>query len=218
MQASVPPRFVTFEGLDGCGKSTQLALASAHLESVGRRHLVTHEPGGTPLGERLRAAFLDPGEGSLDGTVEALVVFASRRQHLLEVIEPALEDGLDVLCDRFTDSTIAYQGGGRGVPEATLRTLDQLATGARRPDLTLLFELPAEMARQRGAGARRAEVEALDRLDREAIEFYRRVAEGYREIARGEPDRVRVIDASGEVEATFAQVKKVLDQVLGATP
>lgn len=211
----MPPRFITFEGLDGCGKSTQLRLASDHLDALGRDHVVTHEPGGTLLGERLRTAFLDPEGRSLDGTVEALVVFASRRQHLIEVIEPALARGLDVLCDRFTDSTMAYQGGGRGIPAAVLESLDELATGSRRPDLTLLLDLPADEARERGAGGERARSETLDRLDGETIDFYRRVREGYLDIARRESERVRRIDATGDVDATFEKVRAVLEAFVG---
>lgn len=211
----MPPRFITFEGLDGCGKSTQLRLASDYLDALGRDHLVTHEPGGTPLGEHLRAAFLDPEGRPVDGTVEALVVFASRRQHLLEVIEPALARGIDVLCDRFSDSTMAYQGGGRGVPAAVLESLDELATGSRRPDLTLLLDLPPDEARERGTGDERAHGETLDRLDGESIDFYRRVHEGYLDIARRESERIRRIDASGDVDATFEKVRAVLEAFFG---
>ena len=131
------PRFVTFEGLDGSGKTTQLRAACDHLESLGRAYTLTHEPGGTALGEKLRETLLDPSRAAMDGLVEALVVFASRRQHLLEVIDPALDAGRDVICDRFTDSTLAYQGYGRGVPIDALERLDSIATGSRQPDLTL---------------------------------------------------------------------------------
>src|SRR3954452_14670304 len=137
------PLFLPFEGLDGSGKSTHLRRASEWLARRGVPHLVTHEPGGTPLGDGIRGLFLDPRWGAVDGVVELLLVFASRRQHLLEVIEPALQAGQHVLCDRFTDSTRAYQGYGRGVPLAVIDQVDRLATGERRPDHTLLFHLPA---------------------------------------------------------------------------
>ncbi|MFY9826425.1 MAG: dTMP kinase, partial [Thermoanaerobaculia bacterium] len=137
--AAMPGQFITFEGLDGSGKSTHLRHAAAWLAERGVPHLVTHEPGGTPLGDEVRAVFLDARWGALDGLVELLLVFASRRQHLLEVIEPALRDGKHVLCDRFTDSTRAYQGHGRGVPLAVIEQVDLLATGGRVPDRTLLF-------------------------------------------------------------------------------
>jgi dTMP kinase len=211
----VPGRFITFEGLDGCGKSTQLRLAARRLEDLGLDPLVTHEPGGTELGERLRSAFLDPQWSELDGTVEALVVFASRRQHLLEVIRPALEADRLVLCDRFTDSTRAYQGHGRGLAADRISTLDALATGGLDPDLTLLFDLPAEIARSRGHGGERLAAGESDRLDQEQLDFYQRVREGYLEIAGREPDRFRVLDASGGIDETRELVAAALDEFLG---
>ncbi len=209
------PLFITFEGLDGSGKSTQLDAACEHLRASGRRLTVTHEPGGTALGERLRAAFLDPGENPEDGLVEALVVFASRRQHLLEVIEPALAAGSDVVCDRFTDSTVAYQGYGRNMPIDSIDELDRISTGCRRPDLTLLFDLPAALARQRASG--RGEDE-IDRLDGEDLAFYERVRKGYLAIARQDPERVRIVDATGDIETTAARTREVLDAFLVAAP
>ncbi len=153
----MPPLFITFEGVDGSGKTTHLARAADWLAGHGVATLTTHEPGGTPLGEALRELFLDPRWGALDSTVELLMLFASRRQHLLQVIEPALAAGQTVLCDRFTDSTLAYQGSGRGLALPLIDQIDLLATGGRRPDRTLLFELPAATARaRRHAGARRA--------------------------------------------------------------
>ncbi len=205
------PLFITFEGLDGSGKSTQLDAACDHLRSLGRRLTVTHEPGGTTLGERLRAAFLDPGETPEDGLVEALVVFASRRQHLLEVIEPALAAGSDVVCDRFTDSTLAYQGHGRGMPIDAIDALDSISTGRRRPDLTLLFDVPAALARQRASGRGEGEI---DRLDGEDLAFYERVREGYLAIARRDAERVRIVDATGDIETTARHTREVLDAFL----
>ena len=139
--------FVTFEGLDGSGKSTHLARVSRWLEAERVPHVVTHEPGGTPISEAIRAVFLDRGHRAMDPRVELLLVFASRRQHLVEVIEPALAAGRHVLCDRFTDSTVAYQGYGRGVALDVVAEVDRLATGGRRPDRTLYFDLTAELAR-----------------------------------------------------------------------
>lgn len=204
------PRFVTFEGLDGSGKSTHLRRAAAWLAERQVDHTVTHEPGGTPLGNALRGVFLDPKWGRLDGTVELLVVFASRRQHLLEVIEPELAAGRHVLCDRFTDSTIAYQGYGRGVPLAAIEQVDRVATGCRRPDLTLLFDLPAEQARERGHSPGRRLRGTADRLDAEDLDFYRRVRQGFLELAAGHPERYRVIDSSGEPAATERAVREAL--------
>ena len=211
----MPPRFITFEGLDGSGKSTQLEIARTCLESLRRSFVVTHEPGGTELGERLRSVFLDPERQRLDGVVEALVVFASRRQHLLEVIEPALVAGHDVVCDRFTDSTIAYQGFGRGVPLDTLMDLDRVATGSRRPDLTLILDVPAELARSRAAGSERWRQGTVDRLDREDLAFYERVRDGYLETARRWPERIELIDASGDIELTASRTRAVLEAYFG---
>ena len=202
--------FLTFEGLDGSGKSTHMKRAAAWLAERGIPHVITHEPGGTPLGDAVRQVFLDPRWRSLDGTVELLLVFASRRQHLLEVIEPALAAGQVVLCDRFTDSTVAYQGFGRGVPLATIAEVDRLATGGRVPDRTLLFDLPAERARERGHSPRRIQRGGVDRLDAEDLAFYRRVQDGFRELARREPGRFLAIDSSGAAEATWPQVLAAL--------
>jgi dTMP kinase len=202
--------FVTFEGLDGSGKSTHLKRAAAWLAARGIPCRSTHEPGGTPLGDALRQIFLDPRWGAVDGTVELLLVFASRRQHLLEVIDPALAAGSAVLCDRFTDSTLAYQGYGRGVARDQIARVDALATGGRRPDRTLLFDLDPEAARGRGQSAARRGRGAIDRLDAEDLAFYRRVREGFLALAAAEPERFRVIDSGGEPEATFPQVLRAL--------
>lgn len=206
------PCFITFEGLDGSGKTTHLARAAGWLAAAGVSHRVTHEPGGTPLGDELRRVFLDHRWGAMDGTVELLLVFASRRQHLLEVVEPALAAGEHVLCDRFTDSTRAYQGAGRGVAAELIEAVDRVATGGRTPDRTLLFDLPAELARERGAGDRGSAVGA-DRLDLEELAFYRRVRDGFLALARAEPERFRVIDSSLAKEETEAQVRRALSDL-----
>ena len=203
------PLFITFEGLDGSGKSTHLRHAAEWMEQRGLDVRTTHEPGGTPLGDAIRQVFLDPRWDKLDGKVEALLVFASRRQHLLEVIDPSLAAGRHVLCDRFTDSTLVYQGSGRGLPWKWVDDLDELATGQRRPDLTLLFDLPAEVARSRGQSPKRR-AKGLDRIDVEGLEFYRRGRDAYLELARREPQRFRVIDSSGSRDETWSQVEEVL--------
>ena len=205
-------KFITFEGLDGSGKSTHLARAAGWLDSAGISCCVTKEPGGTPLGEALRGVFLDPRWGALDGTVESLVIFASRRQHLLEVIEPALAAGSHVLCDRFTDSTVAYQGHGRGASLEVIRRIDAIATGGRAPDHTLLFDLPAEEALRRGQSATR---EVVDRLDAEDLAFYRRVREGYSELVGASPGRFTIIDSSGPTERTEPAVRQAMTELLG---
>jgi dTMP kinase len=205
-------KFITFEGLDGSGKSTHLARAAEWLERAGVPCRVTKEPGGTPLGEALRRVFLDPCWGALDGTVESLVIFASRRQHLLEVVDPAMAAGRHVLCDRFTDSTLAYQGYGRGAALDLIERVDAIATGGRVPDHTLLFDLPAEEAHRRGQSSSR---EVVDRLDAEDLAFYRRVREGYSELVRADPERFATIDTSGPRELTQRRVRQVLTELLG---
>lgn len=209
------PLFITFEGLDGSGKSTHLRRASAWLEERSVGHVLTHEPGGTPLGDALRAVFLDPQWGEMDGTVELLLVFASRRQHLLEVVDPALAAGRHVLCDRFTDSTRAYQGYGRGVPLDLVDAVDRMATGGRVPDRTLLFDLPAEVARARGHSPSRLRRGAADRLDAEGLLFYQRVREGFLDLARREPDRFRIVDSAGDASETQDAVRSALTEWLG---
>lgn len=209
------PLFITFEGLDGSGKSTHLKRAAAWLAERSVDHLLTHEPGGTPLGDALRAVFLDPRWGEMDGTVELFLVFASRRQHLLEAIDPALAAGRHVLCDRFTDSTRAYQGYGRGVPMARIDEVDRVATGGRVPDRTLLFDLPAELARSRGHSPARVRRGAADRLDAEGLAFYQRVRDGFLELARRDPDRFRIVDSSGDATETHTAVRAVLEEWLG---
>jgi dTMP kinase len=205
------PQFITFEGLDGSGKSTHLRRAAAWLDGQRIPHIVTQEPGGTPLGGALREVFLDPRWGSMDGTVELLLVFASRRQHLLEVIEPALAAGQHVLCDRFTDSTRAYQGYGRGVPLDLIDEIDALATGRRAPDHTLLFDLPARAARARGHSPSRRQRGTADRLDAEGLAFYTRVRQGFLDLAAGEPERIRRVRSGGKPEATYRQVQSALE-------
>jgi dTMP kinase len=211
----MPPLFITFEGLDGSGKTTHLRRVARRLQDHGTPHCVTHEPGGSPLGEAIRSVFLDSRWGRIDGTVEMLLVFASRRQHLLEVIDPALAAGRHVLCDRFTDSTRAYQGAGRGVDASMIDRIDQVATGGRTPDRTLLFDLPPEQARARGAHPGREAHPDARRLDEEDLDFYRRAREGFLELARTEPDRFRVIDSSGPKDETARQVTRALADLLG---
>ena len=209
--------FITFEGLDGSGKSTHLRRAAEWMRARGLDVCCTHEPGGTPLGDGIRGLFLDPRWESVEPRVEALLVFASRRQHLYEVIEPALRAGTNVLCDRFTDSSLAYQGIGRGLSSLWLQQLDRLATDGRRPDRTLLFDLPPEVAQQRGQSLKRRQSKGgLDRFDALDLAFYRRVREGFMELAKDDPERFLIVDSSGDVESTWAQVEAAMKRIIGA--
>jgi dTMP kinase len=209
----VRPRFITFEGLDGSGKSTHLERAAERWRELGIDVVETQEPGGTALGRAIREVFLDRRWGEVDGRVEAMLVFASRRQHLLEVIDPSLERGATVFCDRFTDSTTAYQGYGRGVSLEVLSDADELATGCRVPDHTILFDLPAAEARRRGQSKERSESGEVDRLDAEALDFYERVRRGFLDLAKLEPARFSVVDSRGSFEETDAQMVRVLEQL-----
>ena len=209
-------KLITFEGLDGSGKSTHLARAADWLRERGVDVVTTHEPGGTPLGDAVRGIFLDRRWNRMDGRVELLLVAASRRQHLVEIVEPALARGAWVLCDRFSDSTFAYQGAGRGVPAAEIAAADSLATSGRLPDLTLLFDLPAATARERGHSPARHARRAVDRLDAEDLSFYEDVRRGFLDRAEAEPGRFRVVDSSGSRDATGRRVEQVLSEFMEA--
>jgi dTMP kinase len=195
-------RFVTFEGIDGAGKSTHLATAADWWRARGDEVVLTREPGGTALAERLRELLLGV---PMDGLTEALLVFAARRDHLQRVIEPALARGAVVLCDRFTDATFAYQGAGRGMDAGVLGVLEGWVQQGRQPDLTLWFDLPADEAARRRAAAR-----AADRFEQEDLEFFARVREGYAARCAAAPARFRRIDSAQPREAVWAQVQVAL--------
>jgi dTMP kinase len=200
--------FITLEGGEGAGKSTSLEFVRDHLELAGRRVVVTREPGGTPLGEKIRDLLLH-GRESMEFDTELLLMFAARAEHLARVIRPALADGACVVCDRFTDATYAYQGGGRGVPEARIRILEDWVQQGLRPDLTLLLDIPVAQGLER-AGQR----SAPDRFEREKIDFFERVRKRYLAAATSEPQRVRVIDATGDLPAVQAQLRSALAAIL----
>ena len=188
------PQFITVEGIDGAGKSTHLAWLAAFFRQRGITVRETREPGGTVLGEKLRALLLD-GNHAMHLDTEALLMFAARREHIATVIEPALANGEWVLCDRFTDATFAYQGSGRGVDWARLKVLEKWVQGALQPDLTLLFDVAPEVGRQRARS-----VKAPDRFEQEQDDFFRRVRDGYLRRAREDAARMRVIDAGASIE------------------
>ena len=196
--------FLTLEGIDGAGKTTHLNHLAEHLRSRGRTVVVTREPGGTALAEQLREAVLHQ---PMDGLTEALLVFAARRDHLQRVILPALARGDTVLCDRFTDATFAYQGGGRGMSLAILSQLESWVQEGLQPDLTWWFDLPAE-----DAARRRAAVRSADRFEAQDVAFFTQVRQAYLALAEAAPDRIVPIDATIEVAAVWAQVERSLDQ------
>ncbi|HET8691582.1 MAG TPA: dTMP kinase [Steroidobacteraceae bacterium] len=202
--------FVTFEGMEGVGKSTQIARAADHLRGRGIEPLVTREPGGTALAEKLRALVLEPGQGVVSPTAELLIMFAARASHVAEVIRPAVAEGRVVLCDRFTDATEAYQGGGRGMSHAWIRELARIAHPRLAPDLTILLDAPPELAlsRLQGRGP------ARDRIEGEGAAFFERVREAYLAIAQREPARVRVVDATRGADVVAGDVAALLDERL----
>jgi dTMP kinase len=195
---SVAGRFITLEGIEGVGKSTQVARLSETLNALGIAHVVTREPGGTPLAESIREVVLTARAETLPPTAELLLMFAARAVHLANHVEPNLRAGRWVICDRFTDATYAYQGGGRQLRMDTISALESMVQGALRPDLTILLDAPVEnalaRARRRNAGS------AEDRFERERGEFFERVRRVYRERAAAEPDRIAVVDATRSVD------------------
>ena len=195
-------RFITFEGVDGAGKSTHMGPLAAAIEALGHRVVRTREPGGTPLGEALRALLL---ERPMTHETETLLMFAARREHVATVIAPALAQGAWVLCDRFTDATFAYQGGGHGVAHDFIAALAARVHGDCNPDLTLLFDVPPAVSRERLARAER-EGRTLDKFEREAQAFFDRVRATYLARAKADPSRFRVIDSTQPVADVSAQL------------
>ena len=196
-------RFITFEGIDGAGKSSHLEAVAERLRAGGRHVRVTREPGGTPLAERLRELVL---HSPMDALTEALLVFAARRDHLQQCIEPALAKGADVLCDRFTDASFAYQGGGRGFDTGVLTQLESWVQQGRQPDLTLWFDVAPATAAERRAAAREP-----DRFEREDSDFFERVRAGYAARCAAAPQRFVRIDAAQPMAAVRAQALNAID-------
>ncbi len=196
-------RFITFEGIDGAGKSTHIASLAQRLSARGATVLCTREPGGTPLAEQLRELVL---HAPMDALTEALLVFAARRDHVQQVIAPALARGETVVCDRFTDATFAYQGGGRGFDTQVLAQLERWVHGGLQPDLTLWLDLPAEQAAHR-----RAAVRSADRFEQQDLSFFSQVRQGYLARQQADPQRFARIDASGSRELVWQQIEKLLE-------
>jgi dTMP kinase len=209
----VTGKFITVEGIEGVGKSTNLGFIHAQLRSAGIDVVQTREPGGTPLGEAIRALLLDPAYTGMDVHCELQLMFAARAEHLGKIIRPALERGQWVLCDRFTDATYAYQGGGRGVDVSFIARLEELVQGDFRPDLILLLDVPVEVGLAR-AGQRGA----LDRFEQEQFDFFERVRAAYLERAARDPGRYRVIDASLPLEQVQHRIRGCLPLQARRTP
>lgn len=201
-------KFITIEGTEGVGKSTNLAFVHNWLQAHGIDVVVTREPGGTPLAEEVRGLLLSKREEMVDETAELLLVFAARAQHLQQVIKPALARGAWVLCDRFTDATYAYQGGGRGLNLHTIAQLEQLVQGDLRPDLTLILDIDVEL------GLNRAKARGeLDRFESETLAFFERVRAAYRQRANEAPERYALVDAGQELVAVQRDIDQLLKKV-----
>lgn len=202
-------KFITVEGTEGVGKSTSMAFIESWLKQSGKELVVTREPGGTELGEKLRNVLLDAKEQSMSDDTELLLMFASRAQHLHEVIQPALDAGKWVLCDRFTDSTYAYQGGGRGIELSRIAQLEQWVQGDRRPDMTLVLDLPVEEGLVR-AGKR----STPDRFELEKHDFFNKVRNTFLSRASSNPERYKIIDASPAIDEVRKSIQAVLEAMI----
>ena len=209
MTLPVIGKFITVEGIEGVGKSTNIEFIRSILETAGKEVVVTREPGGTPVGEEIRSLLLDHRNNDLSDDAELLLMFAARAEHLAHVIRPALEDGKYVLCDRFTDATYAYQGGGRGIPFRRIGMLEDWVQGELRPDLTLLLDVPVAVGMQRASHRSEA-----DRFEQEQQAFFERVRQIYMTLAKCESERIRVIDASKSLEVVQQQIHAELETFL----
>ena len=210
-------RMISFEGGDGSGKTTQINLLANHLTTQGNNCLLTREPGGTTLGKLIRRVVVESTEEKIEYHSELFLYLADRAQHVRKVIQPTIQSNRLLLCDRFTDSTLAYQGYGRGVDLALLRRMNQLASGGIEPDLTFLLTCPVEVAlpraiqridRQKSGGSRE------DRFESEDLEFHERVRKGFLELAQAEPGRFVILDASPPILEIHEEIKKIVDQKL----
>ncbi len=208
--------FITFEGIEGCGKTTQVKRAAQYLQDSGRICVVTREPGGTKIGRKIRGILLDPENLMLDPVAELMLYTADRAQHVKEVIAPALAEGKTVLCDRFFDATVAYQGHGRGLDISLIRTLHKIANGGITPDLTLLLDLSPHTGLDRAWQriGRDAGVGGESRFEEETLGFHERVRHGYLALAKGDPGRIRIVDAALSEERVFREIIRILSEAL----
>lgn len=202
--------FITFEGTDGAGKTTQIQRLAADLRQTSYDVCLTREPGGTPISEQIRDMLLNPDHSEMAATTELLLYAASRAQHVSEVIKPALEAGKVVISSRFADAMVVYQGYGRGLDLERIHRLNRIATDGVTPDVTFVLDLPVEIGLQRVQNSRGG----LDRLEREKIEFHRRLREGYQTIAQQEPQRLKIIDAQVSPKQVYAQIQSIIQPLL----
>ena len=207
--------FITFEGIEGSGKTTQLDLLADRLTQNSYKVLQTREPGGCPIADQIRGILLHPNNAAMDSRTELLLYAAARAQHIEQIVRPALTSGKVVLCDRFTDATLAYQGHGRGLDRQLILQLNQLATGDCHPDLTLLFDLPVETGLRR---AKQREIEQQDftegRFEREHLDFHQRIRDGYLALATADPERFKIVDASLSPAEVREQVTSIVETFL----
>lgn len=203
--------FLTVEGIEGCGKTTQLKRLAKQLRDAGHNCVMTKEPGGTPIGDRVRAILLDPQAEGMDALSELFLLAASRRQHVVELVQPALEKGAVVLCDRYAEASVVYQGYGRGLDLQQVLDINRWATDGITPDITLVFDLPEAVGLERARSRNATEnLMAESRLEGEDLAFHRRVREGYLVLAKEHPERFAVIDANRPIDDVFTDVIRVL--------
>lgn len=202
--------FITFEGTDGAGKTTQIQRLSTELRQTGYDICLTREPGGTPISEQIRDMLLNPDHGEMAATTELLLYAASRAQHVSEIIKPALESGKIVISSRFADAMVVYQGYGRGLDLERINRLNRIATDGVTPDVTFVLDLPVEIGLQRVQESRGG----LDRLEREKIDFHQRLRDGYRALAEQEPQRLKLVDAQASPEQVYAQIEAAIQPLL----
>lgn len=208
--------FVTFEGIEGCGKTSQITMLGEHLIKKGYSVLMTREPGGTSVGESVREILLNAGNSSMRSLTELFLLEAVRHQHVDEVIVPSLQDGKVVLCDRFSDATSAYQGFGRGIDREMIELINGWSTGGLKPHLTILLDCPVEEGIDRSLDRLRKEgkLEGESRFEKEGLEFHARVREGYLEIAKEEPGRFRLLNATASLEKIHKEIVEIVEECL----
>ena len=202
-------KFISIEGIEGAGKSTQLTFIKNYLAEQGKTVVVTREPGGTELGEQIRTLLLSPSDTPMSVNTELLLMFAARAEHIAQVITPALERGDWVISDRFTDATFAYQGGGRGIDQQRIEQIAQWTLNGLKPDVTFLFDLPVEVGQQRVISRN----EDIDRFEQEKVDFFQKIRDCYLQRAEDEPERIKVIDSTKSIADISTQLSRILEKI-----